>query len=333
MNYIGSKLKLASFLKQSITSVAGNDLSEKTFCDIFAGTGIVGRTFKSSVRQVIANDIERYSYVLNKNYIENSVDIPEKFGYLEMLNDLPPCEDGFVYLNYCLAGNGERSYFSDDNGRKIDAVRLRIQRWMDDGRIGENLYYFLLCSLLESADRVANTASVYGAFLKEIKKSAQKPLVLEPASFEIDNNVHRVYMEDANGLVNKISGDILYMDPPYNERQYGANYHLLNTIAEYREFVPKGKTGLPDYGRSPYCSRASIKDRFEDLVRNARFKYLFLSYNNEGLMSVEEIRAIMGRYGRYDLFTQDYRRFKADRNANRTYAAEQTTEYLHVLEK
>lgn len=333
MNYIGSKLKLSAFLQQSIHSVAGNDLGTKTLCDIFAGTGIVGRAFKSFVKQVISNDIEQYSFVLNKNYIENNIDIPEKLEYVKMLNELPPCETGFIYKNYCFAGSGERNYFSDDNGKKIDAVRLQIEQWRNTNEIGENLYYFLLCSLLESADKVANTASVYGAFLKHIKNSARKPLVIEPALFEASETIHRVFRGDANELVKKISGDILYMDPPYNARQYGANYHLLNTIAEYKEFSPKGKTGLRDYTRSMYCSRASIKNQFEDLVKNAQFKYLFLSYNNEGLMSVDEIRAIMSRYGRYDLFTQDYQRFKADRAVNRTYTADKTKEYLHVLEK
>jgi adenine-specific DNA-methyltransferase len=333
MNYIGSKLKLSAFLKQSILSVAGDDLCTKTFCDIFAGTGIVGRTFKGSVKQVIANDIEQYSYVLNKNYIENHAEIPRKLEYIKMLNELPPSEEGFIFKNYCFAGSGQRNYFSNDNGKKIDAIRLKIEQWRNNNEIGENLYYFLLCSLLESADKVANTASVYGAFLKQIKASAQKPLVLEPALFEVNENTHKVFANDANELIKKISGDILYMDPPYNERQYGANYHLLNTIAEYKAFTPKGKTGLREYTRSMYCSRDSIKTQFEDLIKNAQFKYLFLSYNNEGLMSVDEIRAIMSKYGKYDLFTQDYQRFKADRNINRTFAADKTKEYLHVLEK
>lgn len=175
MNYIGSKLKLCQkFLPETVESVCGTDLSQKTFCDIFAGTGIVGRTFKTSVHKVISNDIEYYSYVLNKNYIENHRPLENAEMLVSELNKVSPCEDGFIYKNYCLGGNGERQYFSDENGKKIDSIRIKIEEWKDNGKINQNMYYFLLASLLESADKVANTASVYGAYLKKLKKSAQK---------------------------------------------------------------------------------------------------------------------------------------------------------------
>ena len=332
MNYIGSKLKLCQkFLPETVESVCGTDLSQKTFCDIFAGTGIVGRTFKTSVHKVISNDIEYYSYVLNKNYIENHRPLENAEMLVSELNKVSPCEDGFIYKNYCLGGNGERQYFSDENGKKIDSIRIKIEEWKDNGKINQNMYYFLLASLLESADKVANTASVYGAYLKKLKKSAQKKMVLEPAIFEINDNEHVVERCDANDLIKKISGDILYLDPPYNSRQYGGNYHLLNTIAEYKPFIPKGKTGLRDYTRSKYCSASTVKQEFEDLIRNANFKYIFLSYNNEGLMSVDDVKKIMQKYGHYDLAQTDYQRFKAD--SNRFNKASATVEYLHILEK
>lgn len=100
------------------------------------------------------------------------------------------------------------------------------------------MYFFLLASLLESADKVANTASVYGAYLKTLKRSATKIMELQPASFELTSNRHRIYQEDGNDLIQNIKGDILYLDPPYNTRQYGANYHILNTIVKYNIFAP-----------------------------------------------------------------------------------------------
>ncbi|WP_308690479.1 DNA adenine methylase [uncultured Treponema sp.] len=332
MNYIGSKLKLCQhFLPETIKSVCGTDLSQKTFCDIFAGTGIVGRTFKTSVKKVISNDIEYYSYILNKNYIENHRPLENAENLVSELNELSLCVDGFIYKNYCLGGNGERQYFSDENGKKIDSIRIKIEEWKNTGKINKNMYYFLLASLLESADKVANTASVYGAYLKNLKKSAKKQMILESADFELNDNEHEVFKSDANELITRISGDILYLDPPYNTRQYGANYHILNTIAEYKPFVPKGKTGLREYTRSKYCSVSSVKEEFENLIKNANFKYIFLSYNNEGLMSVEDVRRIMRKYGRYDLAQTDYQRFKAD--SNRFNKAKSTVEYLHILEK
>lgn len=333
MNYIGSKYKLLPFIHDVVNDVVDGNINDMVFCDLFAGTGIVGRSFKTHVNKVISNDIEYYSYVLNKNYIWNHQDIANKSSYLEKLNSLPLIENGFIYKNYCLGGSGGRMYFSDFNGKKIDTARRQIEVWKDSGEINEHLYYFLLCSLIESADKHANTASVYGAYLKKLKKTALRDMHIEPADFEVNRNEHEVYQQDANQLITHISGDILYLDPPYNSRQYGANYHLLNTIAEYKPFVPKGMTGLRDYTRSKYCSAGSVREEFETLIANADFHYILLSYNNEGLMSVGDVRNIMERYGRYSLFQQTYQRFKADKTENRMHKADSTVEYIHVLVK
>ena len=161
---------------------------------------------------------------------------------------------------------------------------------------------------------------------------ALKPLVLTPASFDCTDQQNEVYQEDANALIHRIEGDILYLDPPYNVRQYGANYHILNTIADYQPFVPKGKTGVGPYQRSRYCSRVKVLDAFDDLLKNARFHYVFLSYNNEGLLSPETIRQTMSKYGRYDRIEVRNQRFKADRDENRNHHAHNTTEYLHVMQ-
>ncbi|MEA3456751.1 MAG: DNA adenine methylase [Campylobacterota bacterium] len=330
MNYIGSKLKLSSFLEESIRKTVG-DIKEATFCDIFAGTGIVGRRFKTITKKVIANDIEYYSYVLNRNYIGNT-GVFEKESLLDSLNQLNGVK-GFIYRHYSLGGHGDRQYFSDANAMKIDVIRQTLECWREEGRISEDQYFFLLASLIESADKVANTASVYGAYLKQLKRSAQKPFVLEAADFDVYGEDHEIYHEDANGLISRISGDILYMDPPYNQRQYGANYHLLNTIARYDSFEPQGKTGLREYIRSDYCRKAVVLESFEALIKNADFSYIFLSYNNEGLMQSQEVGKIMRKYGHYGLVTTEYQRFKADKTENRKHKASSTTEYLHILEK
>ncbi|MBS9778982.1 MAG: DNA adenine methylase [Campylobacteraceae bacterium] len=333
MNYIGSKLKLSSWINEVVRQTVGDDLNDKIFCDIFAGTGIVGRTFKLHVKKIIANDLEYYSYILNKNYIQNHEKIANQNELIEELNNLHVRDDGFIYKNYCLGSGSGRQYFKDENGKKIDTIRLKIKEWKENKKIDDKTYYFLLASLLESADKVANTASVYGAFLKHIKKSAQKDLILEPACFELNDNHHQVFNEDSNELIKRISGDILYLDPPYNQRQYGSNYHLLNTIAKYDDFEPKGVSGLRDYNRSNYCKKQIVACEFEELIKNANFSYIFLSYNNEGLMSEEQTKSIMQKYGKYHLEKKEYQRFKADKTENRNYKSNHTCEYLHVLEK
>ncbi len=331
MNYIGSKHKLSSFLKDAIINTVGSDLSNLVFCDLFAGTGSVGRTFKPIVKQVIANDVEFYSYVLNRNYIGNhqSLMFEEHLSFLNNLKEL----EGFVFHNYSENGNEGRLYFSAENGKKIDAIRQQIESWKNADEITEDEYYFLLASLIESADKVANTASVYGAYLKKIKKSAQKEMILKPALFTLNSNKHQVFNADSNALIKEIKGDILYLDPPYNRRQYGSNYHLLNTIAKYDSFEPQGKTGLRTYYRSSYCKKNEVKNSFEELIKNANFKYIFLSYNNEGLMTEDEVKNVMSAYGNYSLKTTDYQRFKADKTENRNHKATSTVEYLHILEK
>ncbi len=331
MNYIGSKQKLSPFIFETVTETCGNDLSKKTFCDLFAGTGIVGRNFKPHVKQVIANDVEYYSYVLNRNYIGNHI-VFEYEDFIVALNLLKG-EKGFIFQNYSEGGKAGRNYFTSENGRVIDAVRFQIEKWKKAKTISEDQYFFLLASLLESADKVANTASVYGAYLKHIKTSASKKLIIKPAIFQQTDNSHQVFQKDSNSLIKEIEGDILYLDPPYNARQYGANYHLLNTIAKYDTFVPKGKTGLREYYKSDWCKTGEVLKSFEELIENAQFKYIFLSYNNEGLMSKKEVQTVMERFGKYSLKTKEYQRFKADKTENRNHKATKTFEYLHILEK
>ena len=333
MNYIGSKYRLCDFIKTTIKDVAGNDLSNVVFCDMFAGTGIIGRSFKSEVRQVISNDCEYYSYVLNRNYIENNTEIAGKEQCIEKMNAILPTVKGIIYRNYCLGGGYGRQYFTDSNGKRIDTIRQKIENWKRSGKINSNMYYFLLASLLASADKVANTASVYSAYLKNFKPVAQKELVLSPANFTVNGNAHRVFNMDSNRLIRQIKGDILYLDPLYNARQYGANYHVLNTIARYDNFIPKGKTGMREYTKSRYCSSTKVRIEFENLIKNARFKYIFLSYSNEGIMTVENIQNVMQRYGKYDFVMKDYKRYKSDRNENCTCKINCTKEYLHILEK
>ena len=329
LNYIGSKLSLIDFIVGSIEQVAGNNTG--IFADLFAGTGIVGSTFKQKGFNVIANDIQHYSYVLNKHFIENAETVG--CSLVDYLNNLDGIS-GFVYQNYCAGSGSNRNYFTDINGRKCDAIRTEIESLYKTGKISENQYYYLLASLINSIDKYANTASVYGAFLKHIKKSAAKDFSLNLLPI-IAGTPGIVYNIDANNLIPRIAGDILYLDPPYNARQYCANYHVLESISRYDNPVLSGKTGLRDYNeqKSKYCSAKTVANAFDDLLSKARFKYVFLSYNNEGLMSFDTIQKIMSKYGKYEMFEKDHHRFRADKEESRRHKASRTTEYLHCLIK
>lgn len=329
MNYIGSKLSLMPFLTEIIDSVI-NEKGKYIFADLFAGTGTVGTEFRKRGCYVIANDIQYYSYVINRHLIGNvSLDT----SFLNYFNNIDGI-DGFVYKNYCAGSGSERNYFSDYNGKKCDAIRQNLDNLKLNQKISDDNYYFYLASLINSIDKYANTASVYGAFLKHIKQSAERKFKLELLPI-IQGTIGKVYNEDINVLIKKINGDVLYLDPPYNTRQYCTNYHVLETIARYDYPVLSGKTGLRDYKKqkSLFCSKRTVYMAFDDLIANANFKYIFLSYNNEGLMSLDEIYEIMSKYGKYELFTKKYKRFRADKDENRNYKATDTIEYLHCLIK
>lgn len=332
MNYIGSKHTLLPFLEKCIEEVCGKDLQGKIFADVFAGTGVVAAAYKSKGCQVIANDNQYYSYVLNRHFMENYPEMNS--SYLEKLQNLPEI-DGFLYYNYCLGSGSGRNYFTDENGRKCDAIRQTLNEYRQSGYMDDGTYFYYLASLIDSIDRFANTASVYGAFLKKIKKAAARPFFMELLPVIDGGRNCRAMCEDAVGLMHKIYGDILYLDPPYNTRQYGSNYHLLETIARYDNPHIYGKTGLRNYKtqKSLFCSRKTATEQFSKIIKEAKFSYIFFSYNNEGLMSLDTIKNIMESYGEYQVFKKYYRRFRADKEENRSHKFNKTIEYLHCLKK
>lgn len=342
MNYIGSKHSIIDFIEEAIVDYSG-DVKNKTFCDIFAGTGVVGKRFKELGCNVIANDNQYYSYVINKHYISNNKqitfdklkksNIDDVFIYLNKVENYK----GFIYKNYTEEGTKDlqytRMYFTEENAIKIDSMRNQIEKWFKSEQITNDEYFYLLTCLLESADKVANTASVYEAFLKKFKRSAQNKIELKELPILINENTNgKVYKEDCNSLIKNIKGDILYMDPPYNSRKYNTNYHILETIAYGDMPEIKGKTGIRCDGiSSKFNSKNEVISAMDDLIKNANFKYIFLSYNDEGIMSIDDIEKIMKKYGEYRRYEKFHKRYKASKN--KEIDKKTTIEYLHALKK
>ena len=332
MNYIGSKISLLSFIDETIKDVTGYDDNKGyVFADLFAGTGSVGKYYKTKGWDVISNDIQQYSYVLNKHWICNNTNTTASNikEIEEYFNNLP-IVDGFVCNNYC--SNGGRNYFTNENGGKCDTIRQEIDHLMKNNLISDNEYYWYLASLLDNVDKCANTASVYISFLKHIKKTASNVFTFQLLPI-IDGNIGKVFCGNANNLIKTIAGDVLYLDPPYNSRQYCAYYHVLETIARNDNPTVKGITGQRDYSsqKSAYCSSKTALENLDDLLANANFTFVFMSYNNEGIMSLEDIKQVMSKYGFYERREIQKLRYSAD--SNRDYKASQTVEYIHCLRK
>lgn len=177
-------------------------------------------------------------------------------------------------------------------------------------------YFYLLASLIEGIPYVSNITGTYGAYLKQWDKRAFKEFEMIRLNIVNNNKKNKVYNKDSNQLINEIEGDILYLDPPYNNRQYAPNYHLLETISMYDNPKITGVTGMRPYKeqKSLFCIKSEVLPVFEDLVAKAKFENIIMSYSSDGLMTSEQIEMILKKYGiensfqRYDL---PYRKYKS----------------------
>ena len=342
MRYIGNKTNLLNNIKQVIEeNCSGN---EKVFCDLFSGTSSVARFFKNKYK-IISNDILYFSYVLQKATISNN-EIPnfEKLrnklkaenilDYLETTKIDMKNIKTFIYDNYSPNDNCERMYLTPENAKRIDYIRTNIEQWKKGELISENEYYYLLAALIEGVPFISNITGTYGAYLKKWDKRAFKRF--EMIRLNVVNNYqeNECYREDANELIKKISGDILYIDPPYNSRQYLPNYHLLETIARYDEPNINGKTGIRTYNRekSNYCIKSKVYDELDELIKNAKFNHIIVSYNQEGILKKEEIEQILKKHGNentYKLYQIPYKQYQN----KLTKKMEQHYEYLFYIKK
>lgn len=325
MRFIGSKNLLLEDIKKVLLSNVENT-KNLSFCDIFSGTSTVARYFKKDYK-ILSNDLLYFSYVLQKATIENN-SIP-KFNKLKEILNINPIEyfnnievtidilntTPFIYENYSPNEKSERMYLSNKNALKIDYIRQKIEEWKINSYVNSSEYFYLIASLIEAVPYVSNIAGTYGAYLKHWDKRSFKDLEL--FDFDIlDNKKDNLsFNQNANDLVVSISGDILYIDPPYNHRQYAPNYHLLETIARYDNPKIQGVTGIRPYDdiKSQYCVKRDVLLEFKKLIEIANFKYIVVSYSTEGIMSIDDIEKVLKSYGKketYSLTKIPYRRYK-----------------------
>ena len=352
MRFIGNKEKL---LEQIYQTVLSTNINSGKFCDFFSGTSNVGRYFKEKGFKIISSDILYFSYVLQRAYIENNNEpefkkLLKKIGssknslfaspfdsVREYLNKIKGIE-GFIYKNYTEQGTTKkefiRKYFTAENGKKIDAIRTKIEEWKKEKLINDNEYYVLLAALIESVPFYANISGVYAAFLKDYDPRALKVLEIKPFNFYSGTKTHAVYNKNSMELINGLDVDILYLDPPYNQRQYAPNYHLLETIARYDNPKIKGVTGMRDYKnqKSEFCNKDTALEALDKIAKTAKYKFLILSYNSEGIMSEKKILSTLKKYGKVTLKNIDYLRFRSNSNGDSKHK-KIIQEQLYIVER
>ena len=306
--YLGNKYKLLGFIEDIVSQKCAEITS---FCDIFAGTGVVGERFNNKDISVISNDFLSANYACLQTFLntQDELKIDEKIQYLNTIK---------ADENYFSEHFGNR-YFSMENAKKIGAIRKEISNIADSEQEKNNL----ICSLLYAVDKVANTVGHYDAFRKKI--DSIKPINLLIPNIDYSHNAdNQIYQEDANQLIKKISPDVLYIDPPYNSRQYSDAYHLLENLAEWKQpkVVGIGKKMDRTHIKSNYCLKDATK-AFADLINNANCKHILFSYNNtkdskddrsNARISDDDILHILSNKGEVDIFERDYKAFTTGRS-------------------
>ncbi len=319
MRYIGSKTRVLEFIDEIIKKTYG-DYSNTTIADLFSGTVCVSEMFKKNKTKVISNDYMSFSYAFQIAKIKLN-ELPEcSISYIEALQRLNSLqgEKGFFYENYCQNGGNNRNYFSTENAMKIDAICIKLRQWLNAQMINNDMFYLLTASLIDAVTKVSNTAGTYGTFLKINDPRMLKSLKLE--SIELINNGknNECYCSDIMDLITEIEGDILYLDPPYNGRQYPPYYHVLETVTLYDDPNIYGKTGRRPYKSmlSPFCQKENALSAMIELISNAQFNHIYISYSTDGIIEYKELCKELENYGEVECFFKPYRRYKSNNNGN-----------------
>ena len=307
--YLGNKYKVLNLIDKVIKEKVSQF---ETFCDIFAGTGVVGHFYSKENKKIISNDLLYSNYIsiysflgvqnINKDKIEE---------LLKEFNKLDIKEDNYVSYHF-----GDR-FFSHKIAKKIGYIREKIDNLFLSKYINFDEKTILLSSLLYAMDRVANTVGHYDAYIK--KEIKDREFILKFPFFQKSNKNNQIYNEDANELIKKIKCDVLYIDPPYNSRQYCDAYHLLENIIKWEK--PEVFGVAKKFDRAKLKSKYSLQsatETFSELIKNANCKYILFSYNNmqekgnirsNAKISDEDIFKILGKKGEVEVFEQEYKEF------------------------
>tara|TARA_B100001559_G_scaffold166994_1_gene139982 strand:- start:250 stop:1488 length:1239 start_codon:yes stop_codon:yes gene_type:complete len=338
--YIGNKRKLLDLIHQAIKLT---NIEDGTFVDLFSGSTVVSRFAKKLGFRVLSNDWEPYSeQIAMGTVVLNEIPKFENFGgskeVFEILNNAIPVED-YVTKHLCptddqnLNHEKDRLFFMRKNGMKIDAMRELISKWIEEEKITEMEFSYLMASFMYSASYVSNTSGLFKGFHRGWGGSngtAQyricSDIILRPPLLFNNEKENISTREDAGILVKKLPGilgdipDIIYLDPPYNQHPYGSNYHVLNSITlwdkpNFPEKITRGtksaiRLDWRTERKSAYNSRLKAVQEFKTLIENISSKFILTSYSTEGNIPLEEMMKILGAKGSLNVVKREYVRYR-----------------------
>lgn len=311
--YTGSKNKLANWIREIIKNEC---LDCDSFCDIFAGTGVITNTMIEDYSKYILNDFLHSNEIIYKAFFDSKNADYNKLIKLAMNYkdlDTKKIQSGYVSENF----GGK--YFSYDDALKIDFIREDIEKKRK--KLNKDEYNIMIASLIYSFDRSANTVGHYDAFIKsDSLKSSFRFELISPIIKKDDKRSIKIFREDANYLAKKISADIVYIDPPYSSRQYSRFYHLIENITKWDKPNLFGEALKPEPENISEYSKTRAIDFFSELILDLKAKYIIVSYNNtytskskssKNKMTLEEITEVLNRKGATKIFSMNHKAFNA----------------------
>ena len=264
------------------------------------------RKFWKDSFELVINDILQWCVTYSKGrLVAHTCSFADlTFDPFEFFRTNSETRKGFFYKNYSTGGS-DRMYFSAENAARIDFIRGKIEEWRSENFINENEYSFLLASLIESVSAVSNTAGVYGAFLKHWDPRARRPLAFDPvrSRFAPHGLIHAQNFK-VEDIIANVECDVLYLDPPYTQNQYGTQYHLLETLVKNDAPSLSPITGSRPTApmRSDWSKDVRKHILFDRVVATTKAKYILCSYSPDGFMSKSYIEAVLKRYGEAETF-------------------------------
>lgn len=288
IKYLGSKRAL---LDRIVQAVRGRLPDGGRVCDLFSGSARVGHALKREGFEVHGNDHNAYAHVLATAYVQADRDrwIEPATRVLADLAEVKP-QLGWFTRTFC----EDARFFHPDNGARIDAMRDRIAAMA----LEPELEAIALTALMEAADRVDSTAGVHMAYMKRWAPRALKPLQLRLP--DLLPGAGRATCMDAAQAADRVEADLVYLDPPYNQHSYLANYHCWESLVRWDKpevYGVANKRVDVKARKSAFNSRPGIGPALADVVQRLRAPNLIVSFNDEGYLSRADLTEMLSATG------------------------------------